>query len=233
MTSATINDNASQQGRTLTEVEAKRLLAQAGLPVVETRLAVTKKDALEAAKKLGYPVVLKIVSPQITHKSDVGGVKLNLASAEAVGEAFDAITQAARTAAPEATIEGVSVQRMVEPGIEVIVGVSTDAQFGPVLMFGLGGVLVEVLKDVAFRVIPITQRDARQMVREIQGYPLLQGYRGQEPADVQALEELLVKLSQFIEQHPEIEELDLNPVFAYPKGALTVDARILLSGQTS
>jgi acyl-CoA synthetase (NDP forming) len=233
MTSATINDNAGQSGRTLTEVEAKRLLAQAGLPVVETRLAATKKDALEAAKKLGYPVVLKIVSPQITHKSDVGGVKLNLASAEAVGEAFDAITEAARTAAPEATIEGVSVQRMVEPGIEVIVGVSTDAQFGPVLMFGLGGVLVEVLKDVAFRVIPITQRDARQMVREIQGYPLLQGYRGQEPADVEALEELLVKLSQFVEQHPEIQELDLNPVFAYPKGALAVDARIVLAGQTS
>jgi acyl-CoA synthetase (NDP forming) len=233
MTSTTINDNARKQGRTLTEVEAKQLLAQAGLPVVETRLAVTKKEAVEAAKKLGYPVVLKIVSPQITHKSDVGGVKLNLASAEAVGDAFDAIMQAARTAAPEATIEGVSVQRMAEPGIEVIVGVSTDAQFGPVLMFGLGGVLVEVLKDVAFRVIPITPRDARQMVREIQGYPLLQGYRGQEQADVEALEELLLKLSQFIEQHPEIEELDLNPVFAYPKGALTVDARILLSGQTS
>jgi len=229
MTSTTSN----QQGRTLSEVEAKQLLAQAGLPIIETRLAVTKKDAIEAAKKLGYPAVLKVVSPQITHKSDVGGVKLNLASAEAVGQAFDAIMESAKRVAPEATIEGVSVQRMAEQGIEVIVGVSTDPQFGPVLMFGLGGVLVEVLKDVAFRVIPITPRDARQMVREIQGYPLLEGYRGQEPADVGALEELLLNLSQFVEQHPEIVELDLNPVFAYPKGALAVDARIVLSGPTS
>jgi len=224
---------ATTAARTLTEVEAKQLLAQAGLPVVETRLATTKKEAVEAAKKLGYPVVLKIVSPQITHKSDVGGVKLNLDSDQAVGDAFDAVTAAARRAAPDATIAGVSVQRMAEPGIEVIMGVSTDAQFGPVLMFGLGGVLVEVLKDVAFRVIPITPRDARQMVREIQGYPLLEGYRGQEPADVEALEKLLLGLSQFVEQHPEIEELDLNPVFAYPKGALAVDARIVVTERTS
>ena len=224
---------ATTAARTLTEVEAKQLLAQAGLPVVETRLATTKKEAVEAAKKLGYPVVLKIVSPQITHKSDVGGVKLNLDSDQAVGDAFDAVTAAARRAAPDATIAGVSVQHMAEPGIEVIMGVSTDAQFGPVLMFGLGGVLVEVLKDVAFRVIPITPRDARQMVREIQGYPLLEGYRGQEPADVEALEKLLLGLSQFVEQHPEIEELDLNPVFAYPKGALAVDARIVVTEGTS
>ena len=224
---------ATTAARTLTEVEAKQLLAQAGLPVVETRLATSKKEAVEAAKKLGYPVVLKIVSPQITHKSDVGGVKLNLDSDQAVGDAFDAVTAAARRAAPDATIAGVSVQRMAEPGIEVIMGVSTDAQFGPVLMFGLGGVLVEVLKDVAFRVIPITPRDARQMVREIQGYPLLEGYRGQEPADVEALEKLLLGLSQFVEQHPEIEELDLNPVFAYPKGALAVDARIVVTERTS
>ena len=228
-----MTSTSNHQGRTLTEVEAKQLLAQGGLPVLETRLAATKKDALEAAQKLGYPVVLKIVSPQITHKSDAGGVKLNLASAEAVSDAFDAIMEGARTARPEATIEGVSVQRMAAPGVEVIVGVSTDAQFGPVLMFGLGGVLVEVLKDVAFRVIPITPRDARQMVREIQGYPLLQGYRGQEPADVAALEELLLKLSQFVEKHPEIAEIDLNPVFAYSKGALAVDARIVLSEPTS
>ncbi len=233
MTTTSVNDQTRRQGRTLSEVEAKRLLAEAGLPVVETRLTATKKDAIEAAESLGYPVALKIVSPEITHKSDAGGVKLNLSSTEAVAEAFDAIMEAGRRAAPEATIDGVAVQRMAEPGIEVIVGVSTDAQFGPVLMFGLGGVLVEVLKDVAFRVIPITPRDARQMVREIQGYPLLQGYRGQEPADVEALEGLLVQLSRFVEQHPEIEELDLNPVFAYPKGALAVDARIVLATSAS
>ena len=234
MSSVDIIDRAKNEGRTvLTEVESKQILEEAGIPTARAQLAASREAAIAAAKKLGFPVVLKVVSPEISHKSDVGGVKLNLDSDQAVGDAFDAVTAAARRAAPDATIAGVSVQRMAEPGIEVIMGVSTDAQFGPVLMFGLGGVLVEVLKDVAFRVIPITPRDARQMVREIQGYPLLEGYRGQEPADVEALEKLLLGLSQFIEQHPEIEELDLNPVFAYPKGVLAVDARIIVSGSRS
>ena len=223
-------DRARQEGRSLlSEVEAKQVLAQAGVPVVEARLATKRDEAVALAGELGYPVALKIVSPQITHQSDVGGVKLALDTAEAVADAYDAIVEAARRADADATIEGVSVQRMAEPGIEVITGMTLDAQFGPVLMFGLGGVLVEVLKDVAFRVVPIAARDARQMVREIQGFPVLQGYRGQEPADLEALEGLLLKVSQFIEGHPEIAELDLNPVFAYPKGAIAVDARIVLS----
>ena len=175
------------------------------------------------------PVALKIVSPQITHKTDVGGVKLNLNSPEEVAAAFDEIVAAARKAAPDATIEGVSVQQMARPGTEIIVGVSTDPQFGPVLMFGLGGVLVEVLKDVSFRIIPIVARDARQMIHEIKGFPLLEGYRGQDPADLAALESLLLRVSDFVEQHPEVSELDLNPVFAYKDGALAVDARIVLS----
>ena len=230
MTSATIIDHARQQGRTiLSEVEAKQLLAEAGIPVVEARLATSREDAVGTAGELGYPVALKVVSAQITHKSDVGGVKLNLASAEEVGGAFDSIMKAAGDAAPDATIDGVSVQRMAEPGIEVITGMTLDAQFGPVLMFGLGGVLVEVLKDVAFRVVPITPRDARQMVRDIQGFPVLQGHRGQEPTDLDALEGLLLKLSEFVEGHPEIVELDLNPVFAYPTGAVAADARIVLA----
>ena len=230
MTSATIIDQARQQGRTiLSEVEAKQLLAEAGIPVVEARLATSREDAVGTAGELGYPVALKVVSAQITHKSDVGGVKLNLASAEEVGAAFDSIMKAAGDAAPDATIDGVSVQRMAEPGIEVITGMTLDAQFGPVLMFGLGGVLVEVLKDVAFRVVPITPRDARQMVRDIQGFPVLQGHRGQEPTDLDALEGLLLKLSEFVEGHPEIVELDLNPVFAYPTGAVAADARIVLA----
>ena len=234
MTTTAIIDRARQQGRTLlTEVEAKQLLAGAGIAVVEARLATARDDAVAVAGELGYPVVLKVISPQITHKTDVGGVKLDLGSAEAVGAAFDAIVQAVRAAAPDATIDGVSVQRMAAPGVEVIVGMTMDPQFGPVLMFGLGGVLVEVLKDVAFRVVPITPRDARQMVREIQGFPLPQGYRGQEPADVEALERLLLQISQFIEAHPDVAELDLNPVFAYPKGAVAVDARIVLASEAS
>jgi acyl-CoA synthetase (NDP forming) len=118
---------------------------------------------------------------------------------------------------------------MARPGIEVIVGVSTDPQFGPVIMFGLGGVLVEVLKDVSFRIIPIALRDARQMIREIKGFPLLEGYRGQDPADLASLESLLLHVSGFVEKQPEVSELDLNPVFAYKDGALAVDARIVLS----
>lgn len=233
MTSRGIIKKARQEGRTiLSEVEAKQLLAKARIPVIEARLAATRQEAVSVAKELGYPVALKVVSAQITHKSDVGGVKLDLGSAKEVRAAFDAIMKSARRADPAATIDGVSVQRMAEPGIEVIVGMTTDAQFGPVLMFGLGGILVEVLKDVAFRVVPITARDARQMVRDIQAFPLLQGYRGQEPADVKALEGLLLKLSKFIERQPEIAELDLNPVFAYPKGAVAVDARVVLKPAT-
>ena len=230
MTSATIIDTARQQGRTvLNEIEAKQLLAAAGIPVVEARLARNAGEAAKIAAEIGFPVAIKIVSPQITHKTDAGGVKLGLGSADDVRAAFDEMIASAKRAVPDAQIEGVAVQRMAEPGIEVIVGMTTDAQFGPVLMFGLGGVLVEVLKDVAFRVVPLTPRDARTMVRDIQGFPLLEGYRGQAPADLGAIESLLMGVSSFVEQHPEIAELDLNPVFAYPKGAVAVDARIVLS----
>ena len=233
MASATSNgiiDQARSEGRTvLSEVEAKALLASAGIPVVEAKLATTADDAASIADDIGYPVALKIVSAQITHKSDVGGVVLNVENADAVRTAFGEITEAGTKADAKATIDGVSVQRMAEPGVEVITGMTMDPQFGPVLMFGLGGVLVEVLKDVAFRVVPITQRDANQMIHEIQGFPILEGHRGAEPSDVAALERLLVQLSEFIEAHPDIAELDLNPVFAYPKGAVAVDARIVLT----
>jgi acyl-CoA synthetase (NDP forming) len=231
MSPASIVEQARAEGRTvLTEIEAKEMLEQAGVPVSPARLARTADEAAAAADKLGYPVVLKIVSPQITHKSDVGGVALGLASKDDVAAAFDRITASAKQHVADATIDGVAVQRMEKPGTEVIVGVTTDAQFGPVLMFGLGGVLVEVLKDVAFRIIPIAERDARQMIEEIKGFPLLQGYRGSDPADLDSLRALLLKVSSFVEQHPEVAELDLNPVFAYKDGAMAVDARIVLAG---
>jgi acyl-CoA synthetase (NDP forming) len=230
MSATTIIDQARTQGRKiLTEVESKQLLEEAGIPTARARLATSRDAAVQAAREIGFPVVLKVVSPQITHKTDVGGVKLDLKSPEEVAAAFDEIMAAARRAAPDATVDGVSVQQMARPGIEVIVGVSTDPQFGPVIMFGLGGVLVEVLKDVSFRIIPIAPRDARQMIREIKGFPLLEGYRGQDPADLAALESLLLRVSGFVEQQPEVSELDLNPVFAYKDGALAVDARIVLS----
>ena len=222
--------SALKSGRTvLTEVESKQLIAQAGIPVVETKLAESKAEAIAIAKKVGFPVVLKVVSPDIIHKSDIGGVKLGLANATQVGKAYTEIMAAAKKARKKADIHGVSVQKMAKPGVEIIMGMSKDAQFGPVLMFGLGGVFVEVLKDVAFRIVPLEPRDARQMIREIQGFPVLEGVRGQPPADLAALESMLLRLSAFVEEHPEIAELDLNPVFAYKDGALAVDARIVLS----
>lgn len=231
MSITSIIDSARVQGRTLlNEVEAKQVLEEAGIPTVRARLARTKDEAVAVARETGcFPVALKVVSPQITHKTDVGGVKLNLADEAAVADAFDQIMASVKAAAPEATIDGVSVQAMARPGTEVIIGMTKDPQFGPVLMFGLGGILVEVLKDVSFRVVPLTPRDARQMVREIKGYPLLEGYRGSEPADVAALEKMILRLSDFVEATPEIAELDLNPVFAYKDGAVAVDARIVLS----
>jgi len=212
----------------LTEVESKELLSKAGIPVVEAKLARSKKQAISISKELGFPVVLKISSPDVIHKSDSGGVKLGLANATQVGKAYSEIVSSIRQAFPKAVIEGLSVQRMAPSGVEVIVGMSKDAQFGPVLMFGLGGILVEVLKDVSFRIVPVSERDAGEMIREIKGYPVLEGYRGQKPASVPALEKLIVKVSRFVEKNPQIRELDLNPVFAYPDKAVAVDARIIL-----
>jgi acetate---CoA ligase (ADP-forming) subunit beta len=229
MSPADVITAARSDGRTvLTEVESKELIQGAGVPVVPTRLASSREDAVAIAGELGYPSVLKVASPDILHKSDIGGVKVGLADADAVGRAYDEIMAAARASNPDARVHGVSVQPMAASGVEVIIGASKDPQFGPFLMFGLGGVLVEVLRDVAFRLVPLTPRDARQMVREIKGFPLLEGYRGTPPSDVAALEETLLKLSAFLDEHDEIKELDLNPVFAYPQGLSAVDARVIL-----
>jgi len=214
--------------RQLTEIESKELIKEAGIPVVEAKLAKTKAEAVALTKKMGFPVALKIVSPDVIHKSDAGGVQLGLANATQVAEAFAKILSAVKRHYPKAKIHGISVQKMAKPGVEVIIGMTKDAQFGPVLMFGLGGILVEVLKDVAFRIVPLTKRDAHEMIKEIKGYPLLEGYRGQEPADVSFLEDLLLKVSDFVDRNPEIKELDLNPIFAYKNRAVAVDARVIL-----
>ena len=220
---------ASREGRTLlTEIESKELLKQAGISVIDTRLAASREEAIAISKQMGCPVVLKIASADVVHKSDAGGVKLGLKTVKQVGKAYDDILTAMGQKYAGAKIQGVSVQKMARPGVEVIIGMSKDAQFGPVLMFGLGGILVEILKDVSFRIVPLTRRDASAMIREIKGYPILEGYRGQEPVDVADLEELILKVSRFVEQHPEVKELDLNPVFAYGDGAVAVDARIVL-----
>src|SRR5688572_23365789 len=233
MSFETVLAQARAEGRTLlNEVEAKSLLKEAGVPVADTTLAATRDEAQSQAEAAGYPVVLKVVSPDIAHKSDVGGVKLNLKDKEAVGAAFDEIMVNSKKAVADARIAGVAVQHMAPQGTEVIVGMTTDPQFGPVMMFGLGGIMVEVLKDVSFRIVPLEPRDAKQMVREIKAFPVLEGIRGRSPADIEALERLILQLSDFAERHPEVAEVDLNPVFAYPDGALGVDARVVLAPQS-
>jgi acyl-CoA synthetase (NDP forming) len=230
MTIAQVIENARGQGRAvLTEIESKQVLQEAGLPVAAAQLARSAADAASIAAKIGFPVVLKIVSPDVTHKSDVGGVRLGLQSGDEVRAAFGEIVSSVKDHQPQARVEGVAVQKMAPEGTEVIIGMSKDPQFGPVLMFGLGGIFVEVLKDVAFRIVPLEPRDARQMLREIKGFPVLQGVRGHDPADLEALERLILKVSEFVEAHPEIEELDLNPVLAYKDGCLAVDARIVIA----
>ncbi|MBN1375614.1 MAG: acetate--CoA ligase family protein [Dehalococcoidia bacterium] len=229
MTKAEILGKARKEKRTLlTEIESKEMLKGAKIPVVETKLAKTKTEAVELAKKMGFPVVLKIVSPDVVHKSDAGGVKLGIQNATQAGKAYSEILASIKKHYPKAKIVGISVQKMAKQGIEVIIGMTKDAQFGPVIMFGLGGILVEVLKDVSFRIVPMTKRDAKEMITEIKGFPILKGYRGQDPADVPYLEDLIVKVSEFVDKTPEIKELDLNPIFAYKDGATAVDARIIL-----
>jgi acyl-CoA synthetase (NDP forming) len=229
-----IIDRARNESRTLlTEVESKELIARAGIDVIDTRHAVSRDEAISISQQLGFPVALKIASPDIIHKNDTGGVKLGLKTASQAGKAYDEILKTAAQKHPGAKIQGISVQKMARPGIEVVIGMSKDAQFGPMLMFGLGGIWVEVLKDVSFRLAPITERDAGEMVREIKSYPLLSGYREHEPVDTAKLEDFLLKISHFVTQNPYIKELDLNPIFAYHNGAVAVDARIILEEEES
>ena len=234
MTTAEAADGIVAQARAegralLSEVEAKAMLAAHGLAVTDTRLASSVDEAAAIAAELGYPVALKVVADEITHKTDVGGVELGIADADELRAAAGRIHEAVTAAAPGVQPAGLSVQPMAAPGTEVILGITQDQQFGPVLMFGLGGVFVEVLKDVAFRVVPLEARDAGEMIREIAGFAVLEGFRGSEPADLAALEQMLLQLSSFAEAHPEVAELDLNPVFARPDGAVAVDARIVLT----
>lgn len=217
------------EGRTLlTEVEAKELLKQPGIPVVDTRLAISRDEAISITKEIGFPVVLKIVSPDIIHKSDAGGVMLNLETPEQLANAYDRMLDQIKKKYPEARIHGVSVQKMVNPGLEVIMGMSKDPQFGMVLMFGLGGILVEILKDISFRIVPLTRKDAKEMLREIKGSQLLKGYRGQPPADTIIMEELMLDVSDFVEEYPEVKELDLNPIIVSGDSVIAVDARVVL-----
>ena len=228
---AQIVQTARAEGRLiLTEEESKAILSAHGVPVTETRVASTADEAASLAEAIGLPAVLKISSTEITHKSDVGGVRLNLATTNDIRRAYDDITAAVGANSPGSSVQGVSVQPMAPAGgVEVIVGMTRDQQFGPVIMFGLGGIAVEVLQDVAFRIAPLTQRDAHEIVREIKGFKMLTGFRNLAPVDLDALEALILKVSDFADNTPELAEMDLNPVMAYNDGSLAVDARIVLT----
>jgi acyl-CoA synthetase (NDP forming) len=217
----------------LNAIQANQLLKDAGINVIDTRLAVSKEQAVDLSQQIGFPTAMKIVSADIVHKSDSGGVKLNLKSAGELAQAYDEMMNAISAANPDARIIGVSVQPMAAPGLEIIIGVKKDSQFGSVLMFGLGGVWVELLKDVSFRIIPVDSFAAAEMIKEIKAYKLLGGFRGQKGVNIQALEDLLVKVSKFVEMNPRISEMDLNPVIAYPDGAVAVDARIVVEDDLS
>jgi acetyl coenzyme A synthetase (ADP forming)-like protein len=215
---------------TLTGSDAMEVLSEYGFIVPKTGFAETGREAVAAADEIGYPVVVKITSPDILHKSDIGGVRLGLDSASEVERAFEEVISAARRFMPTALIMGVTVDQMIPTGKEVILGMAKDPDFGPMLMFGLGGIYVEVLKDVAFRIAPIDRREAASMISEIRAYQLLRGVRGEEPADIPSIVDSLLKLSQLVTDFPEIIEMDINPlmVMATGQGAVAVDSRISL-----
>ena len=227
-TTKIINQAQKECRKALLEPEAKTICAEYGISVTKFNLAKNEKEAAAYADQIGYPIVLKIVSPDIIHKTDAGGVIVNLKTSAEVVSGYQKIVENAKKYKADAKIVGVLVQEMAPQSTEVIVGAIKDPQFGQTIMFGLGGIFVELLKDVNFRVAPITAEDAKEMITQLKAYPLLNGYRNTPPADIDALVTILCNTSRLIMDHPEIKELDLNPIMAYPKGAKTVDARIIL-----
>ena len=228
---SSVISSARSSGRTvLTEIESKRILHSLGLPVVVPEAVATADDAVQAASRIGFPVVLKVLSPDVSHKSDVGGVELNLAR-RSIGPrgVRSNPQQASPLKARDARFEGVAVQPMAKPGIELIAGTYRDDRFGAMVMVGLGGVLVEVMKDTALALAPIGGREASAMLARLRGFQLLRGVRGQPGVDIDAIVSLIETVSGIAWAHPEIAEMDLNPVVAYEDGLAILDARIVLA----
>ncbi len=224
-------DQARREGRlNLGEVEARQVAEAYGLCLPRAKLARSPDEAVRLATEIGYPVVMKIASPDILHKSDIGAVKVGLANSTDVRDAYELIEYRARRHHPNADIWGILVQQMISGGREVIIGMSRDPQFGPLLVFGLGGIYVEVLKDVVFRIAPIDRNEAREMVESIRSFPLLKGVRGQPPADVDAIVETILRVAQLVTDFPDVVEMDVNPLIVREvgQGAIVLDARIIL-----
>ncbi|MDL2259853.1 acetate--CoA ligase family protein [Deltaproteobacteria bacterium OttesenSCG-928-K17] len=215
-----------QEHSFILETEAVEYLRRFNIPYPDHALAATADDAAAAAAKIGFPVVLKIVSPQVVHKSEAGGVAVGLKTEDEVKAAAAKIFENVRAHVPGADIKGLLVCSQAGSGVEVIVGGLRDGIFGPAVMVGLGGIFTEILKDVAFRVYPLSEDDALAMLKDLKGYPLLDGARGRLPIDQKALAKLIVAVAKLMNDCPEVTELDLNPVIAYPDRILPVDARI-------
>lgn len=220
--------NAMTLKRSPLEPEAKEILTSIGIPVPRSGLARDIEEAEKISESIGYPVALKVVSPQIIHKTDVGGVILGAKTNLEVKRDYSIIMKNIKSNVPEAEVTGIFVEKMVPLSTEVIIGGIRDSQFGPAIMFGLGGIFTELLRDVSFRLAPITEEEGLGMMEELKGYPLLTGYRGSKPLDREALARSMVKVSELIIEIDEIKEIDLNPVFLYPEGLIAVDARIIL-----
>jgi acetyltransferase len=216
-------------GRQLTPYQALTLVVQQGLSCTDFGQADSTDSAIKIAREQGFPVAMKINSPDILHKSDVGGVRLNIDSPEAVEKAYEEIISSVRSIEPQARVGDVLVSKMAPSGLEVIVGMNRDPQFGPAILFGLGGIMVEIFQDVSLRLLPLTKDDALSMIQEIKGYGLISGYRGRPPVDEHALADCLLAVARISEEYPEIVEIDLNPVFAYPDGILVADARVIVT----
>jgi acetyltransferase len=233
-TVAELLGQVQEEGRvTIGDLEARSILEAYGIEVPSSELAEDPDSAVEIAKRLGYPVVLKVASPDILHKTDVGGVKVGLENPGDVVDAFDLITYRAQRYLPEARLWGCLVQKMVPSGLEVLIGMNRDPQFGPLVTFGLGGIYVETLKDVTFRIAPISALDAKEMLGEIRAYPLLDGVRGEPPVDKDAIIDAILRIGQLVTDFPDIMELDINPFVVYPEegGGIALDMRLVLGTQ--
>ena len=223
-----IIEKAEAEKRSLLETEAKELLRKYKIPIPTFRLIKSEGEISGIRESIGYPLVMKIVSPDIIHKSDAGGVKVGVKDEEEARTAYQEIISKAVKYNKKAQICGVIAYKMIPQATEIIIGMMKDPHFGPVIMFGLGGIFVEVLKDVSFRILPIEEIDAEEMIAEIKGYEILKGARGEASKDLEAIKKLLMKISQLAMENPEIKEIDLNPVFVFDKGLQVADARMIL-----
>jgi acetate---CoA ligase (ADP-forming) subunit beta len=219
---------AKKEKRPLLETEAKELLREYGIPVPDFKLIKSEDEIVGLAKEINFPIVMKIVSPDIIHKTEAGGVKVGIKDEKEAKAAYQDIIYKVKKYKKEAKISGVIAYSMIPQETEIIIGMMKDLCFGSTIMFGLGGIFVEILKDISFRILPLEERDAEEMISEIKGYQILKGIRGETPKDVKSIRDVLMKISQLVMENPEINEIDLNPVFVFNEGLQVVDARMIL-----